>query len=124
MPMGGHRGVGQNLEVDCKAQLGGLLDTHSHGAQTPQHQLQGVKEGEFTQIMKIHSLSTHPYADGVGEVFESTKHFCGLRAKLCWCRIQVNSDSFFRHNKTEETQHASVYCTCGVIQVIYTVSLS
>ena len=32
--------------------------------------------------MKIHSLSTHHYADGgVGEVFESTKHFWSFRGK-------------------------------------------
>ena len=41
--------------------------------------------------MEIHSLSTHHYADGgVGEVFESTKHFRSLRGKQCSRKIQYN----------------------------------
>ena len=33
--------------------------------------------------LKIHSLSSHHYADGgAGEVFKSTKHFWSLRGKL------------------------------------------
>ena len=39
--------------------------------------------------MKLHSLSSHHYADGgVGEVFESTKHIWSLRGKHCCSRIQ------------------------------------
>ena len=40
--------------------------------------------------MTIHSLSTHHYVDGgVGEVFESTKHFCSLRGKLCCSKMHI-----------------------------------
>ena len=36
------------------------------------------------QKLKIPSLSTHHYADGgVGEVFESIKHFRSFRCKQC-----------------------------------------
>ena len=50
--------------------------------------------------MYLHSLSTYHYADrGVGEVFDSTKHFRSLRSKLIATesnRIEVTDDDF-RH---------------------------
>ena len=48
-----------------------------------------VTEAKVQRKMKIHSWSTHHYADGgVGEVFESTKRFWSFRDKQCCSQIQ------------------------------------
>ena len=57
--------------------------------------------------MKVHSLSTHHFADGgVGEVFDSTKYF--RRGKQCFSQ----SDPFFRCNKTERKGASTLLMRC------------
>ena len=64
--------------------------------------------------MKIHSIFTHHYTDGgVGEAFESTKHFRTVKSNT----IEVTGIQFFKCQKTEKNHNMPPYCSCGVIQV-------
>ena len=68
-----------------KIQAGGkqvLDEAHESG---PETSLTRAFKGIVHRKIKIHSPSSHHCSDGgVGEVFESTKHFLSLRGKrLC-----------------------------------------
>ena len=66
-------------------------------------------KGKVQQKITINSLSTHHCADGgVGEVFESTKHFWSVNSVAAKSStIEVNGDHLFKlkkKNKTEQKQ--------------------
>ena len=75
------------------------LITDFDGVMVVEHNKKGNMQGRYWGCEKIvglkknkmYSLSTHPYADGgVGEVFESTKHFWSLRGKQQCSQIQYS----------------------------------
>ena len=61
--------------------------------------------------MKVHSLSTRHYADGgVGEVFESTKHFRSLMGKQRCSQISTidEKDDQFVEKQQKKTYNNSI----------------
>ena len=90
------------------------IDNHSARARnwaakrnsTVSHGVKGIVHWKI----KIHSLSTHHYADGGGgggggEGFEFTKHFWSLRGKQCCSRIQCNWSNWLANPQTLRRHH-------------------
>ena len=76
--------------------------------------------------MRIHSFTTHPYADGgVSEVFQSRKPFWSFMAEHSISQVAAKSNttedirckSLEVKQTTEKKHNMPQYCSCGVIQV-------
>ena len=78
-----------------------------------------VLKGIVHRKMRMYPLSTHHNADGgVGEVFESTKHFWSFRGKFCCSQIQYNWSKWWLLLIVKKWNcNMPPYGSCGIIQV-------